>query len=109
MLVGTGLDYVVHSLSPSFAVPGYYFSNKIIFATLLLAVGVWLFWNVHSAWKKSIVITAWFAVLLQTRYAITRYPLWSVLFFAVVHFVVFLPPVYWALHRNPKLFNVQVQ
>ena len=106
VLAGTFLDYLVHSVSPDFAVPDYYFRDKIIFATLWLWVGVGIFWRMRSPWPKTLAVTAFFAVVLQTRYFLTGYPLWFVLFFMGVHFVVFAPPVYVVFVRNRRLFGL---
>ncbi len=106
VLIGTALDYAVHSLNIKFAVPEYYFRNKIIFATLLLDIGLFLFWRIRSASVKSVLVTAFFAILLQARYAITGYPLWFVFFFMVVHFAVFMPPLYGVFRFRPNLFNI---
>ena len=38
ILVFTAIDYYVHTLSPEYAVPGYYFTNKIIFGTIIAFV-----------------------------------------------------------------------
>lgn len=109
VLVGTVLDYIVHATSAKFAVPEYYFRNKAIVAVLLLDVGLFLFWRMRSVFTKSLWVTAFFAILIQGRYALTGYPMWFVLFFAVVHFAVYLPPVYLAFRLRPKLFGAQMQ
>lgn len=107
VLVGTALDYLVHEASPAFAVPDFYFRHKIIYATLWLFVGLGLFWRVRAPFTKAVLVTAFFAVVLQTRYFLLGYPLWFVLFFMAVHFVVFLAPVYWVFRNDPRLFGIR--
>lgn len=106
VIVGTALDFLVHTTSPAFAVPDFYFRNKIIYATIWLLVGIALFWRVRAPFWKSVYATAFFAVVLQIRYYLIGYPLWFVFGFMVVHFVVFLPAVYWVFRMRPKLFGV---
>ena len=106
VLVGTLLDYGVHLISPAFAVPDYYFRNKIIYAMLWLLVGLAIFWRVRSPEYKALWVTLSLAVILQTHYYLVGYPLWFVLFFALVHFVVFLLPVYVIFRRNRTLFGI---
>ena len=86
ILIFTLFDYLVHSLSPDYDVPSYYFRNKAIFGTLLCFVTL-LIVRRRSTLVKTAVIATTVSILLQTRYAIEGYPTWFVLGFLVVHFV----------------------
>lgn len=97
VLVFTGGDYLVHASSPDFAVPPYYFKNKLIFGTLMAFV-VFLFFKDKETWVKSLIISGITSVLLQLRYYfIEHYPLGFVLEFLVIHFAIFFPALYLAL------------
>ena len=90
VLIATALDYAVHSLSESFAVPGYYFRNKLIFGVLWACVFFYVFRNVRGIAIKSAWVAGAVAVLLQLRYYfIEGYTLWFVLLFLVLHFLMF--------------------
>lgn len=99
ILIGTGLDWLVHQTSPAYAVPSWYFRNKIIFGTLLGCAAFLLArryardYRWQAFWTALIV-----AVLLQFRYLLLGYSAEFLLLFLGVHFVAFLIPA-WFLFR----------
>ncbi len=107
VIVGTFLDFLVHLMSERFSVPEYYFSNKLLYATLWLMIGLIIFWRIRTPFSKAVWMTALFAIVIQTRYFLEGYPLWFVFFFMAIHFITFLAPLYGLLRLRPQLFNVQ--
>jgi hypothetical protein len=90
ILFGTGLDWIVHQMSPAFAVPDWYFPHKILYGTLIgfaavLVVGRYTKRYRWQAFWMALIV----AVLLQIRYLLLGYPPSFVYFFLGVHFVVF--------------------
>ena len=99
ILIGTGLDWIVHQMSAEYAVPDWYFRNKVIYGTLL-GFGALLFirrytknYRWEAFWMSLIVAT-----LLQARYFMLGYPMDFVVLFLGVHFVAFLVPS-WFIFR----------
>lgn len=82
-------DFIIHSLSNEYAVPSYYFINKIIYGT------IWAFfiYLILRKWKislslKSFVFSGLIAIILQTRYYYEGYPLGFVFEFLFFHFFI---------------------
>ena len=65
LVIGTVLDYFVHSLSPHFDVPGYYFRNKIIFGILYGLIALWLFKRVTNLNLKAVLFSFLWASILS--------------------------------------------
>ena len=105
LVIGTVLDYFVHSLSPHFDVPGYYFRNKIIFGILYGLIALWLFKRVTNLNLKAVLFSLFISIILQTRYLIEGYDLGFVFLFMGVHFVVFLIPALIVFNLFPRLFR----
>lgn len=93
ILIFTSIDYLIHSLSKEYAVPLYYFQNKIIFGTLWGCV-VYFFIKKMNPLNKSLIFSAVVAILLQFGYLIKGYPLSFVLEFLVIHFIILLAVSY---------------
>ena len=91
ILVFTIIDYAVHSFSEEYAVPPYYFRNKIIFGTLIGLVA-YFFVRKLKLIKKSVIFSAVISILLQTRYFLEGYSIKFVAEFLVFHFVMILVP-----------------
>jgi hypothetical protein len=104
IVAGTAIDFVVHSLSEKFAVPEYYFKDKIIFGTLWGFVAVLVFQRVHNLNLKAVLMSATVAVLLQIRYFLTGYALWFVILFLFLHFIMFLVPALIIFKKYPEVF-----
>jgi hypothetical protein len=83
------IDYIVHSLSDEYAVPDYYFRNKIIFGTIWGLI-IYFFIKKLSITKKSFVFSAFIAIVLQTRYYLEGYPIEFVIEFLFFHFLMLL-------------------
>lgn len=86
VLLFTLVDYFTHSLSPSYSVPSYYFRDKIIFGTFWVLVAYY-FVGKREILPRSLIISAFTAVVLQIRYYLIGYPLNFVLSFLVLHFI----------------------
>lgn len=93
ILIFTTIDYFVHSLSQDYAVPSYYFRNKIIFGTIIGFIA-YLFVKNKPLFIKSLIFSAAVAILLQIRYFIQGYSLSFVLEFLIIHFIILLPVSY---------------
>ena len=86
VLLFTLMDYFTHSLSAEYAVPSYYFRDKIIFG-IVWALVAYYFVRKKKILSRSLIISAFVAIVLQTRYYLTGYALDFVLLFLVLHFV----------------------
>ena len=87
ILVFTFFDYLIHGLSPDYAVPNYYFINKILYGTLIGFIA-YLFVRKMPILKKSIILSAAVSILLQTRYYLQNYSPSFVLMFMAIHFAI---------------------
>lgn len=99
------LDYLVHSLSEEYAVPDYYFKNKIIFGTFW-ALAIYYFIRKQDIVKRSLILSAFVAIVLQTRYYLEGYPLKFVLEFLIFHFLMLLASsllVFWLMKKKLKV------
>ena len=90
ILLFTIADYFVHSLKSDYSVPPRYFTNKIIFGTLIGFFACLLVkkWNLFAG---SIFFSAAVSILLQLRYLLEGYPLGFVFLFLGLHFIILLP------------------
>ncbi len=87
ILVFTFIDYLIHSISPDYAVPTYYFINNIIYGTIIAFI-TYLFIKNKPTLPKSLTIAAVTTILLQIRYFLLGYPLSFVFLFLVIHFII---------------------
>lgn len=87
ILVFTFFDYVFHTLSPDYSVPSWYFTNKIIYGTLIGFV-TYLFVRKKSIMQKSLILSAVVSILLQVRYYFRDYAINFVILFLIIHFVI---------------------
>ena len=88
VLLFTAGDYFVHSLSPVWSVPEYYFSHKIIYGWLWGVAGLLLARWFSSLWLKALVLSGVVVIALQVRYFVEGYPLDFVLWFLLFHFII---------------------
>ena len=95
----TAVDYFVHYLSSEYAVPSYYFRNKIIYGAVYGAI-IYFFVRNQTPFKKALFFSG-IAVLLQIRYFIEGYPLDFVLEFLAIHYLILLP-ISWLAFRYIK-------
>lgn len=89
ILIFTLIDALVHSLSVDYAVPDYYFRNKIIFGTIIGFITC-LFIKNKESFTKSLIFSVIISVLLQIRYALEGYNLKFVIEFLFFHFLILL-------------------
>ena len=107
----TVIDYVVHSLSEEYSVPGYYFKNKLIFGTIYCFIGLLIFRNFKIFWK-SLFLSGVISILLQTRYYLEGYPREFVLEFLLFHFLMLIPScliVMWSYSKLNKVNKKSVR
>jgi len=90
ILIFTLIDVLVHSLSEEYAVPDYYFRNKIISGTIIGFV-TYLLIKRSSLFVKSLIFSAVVSILLQIRYFLEGYSLKFVIEFLFFHFLMLLP------------------
>lgn len=88
ILLFAGIDYIFHTFNEKWAVPEYYFKNKIIYGFLWSILALWISSKVSSIFVKSFVFSAIISIVLQTRYYIEGYPIDFVMIFLVIHFVI---------------------
>ncbi len=101
ILLFTLVDYFIHQLRAEYAVPSWYFRNKIIFGTIIAFI-TWLFVKTKSPGVKALVISAVTSILLQIRYYLLGYSLDFVLLFLVIHFLILLSVSYLAFRIFKK-------
>ena len=89
ILIFTLIDVLMHSLSEEYAVPDYYFRNKIIFGTIIGFV-TYLFVKKKSLPVKSLIFSAVVSILLQIRYFLEGYSLKFVIEFLFFHFLMLI-------------------
>jgi hypothetical protein len=89
ILIFTLIDALVHSLSEEYAVPDYYFRNKIIFGTII-GFAAYLLVKNKKLLLKSLIFSAVVSVLLQIRYFLEGYSLEFVVEFLFFHFLMLI-------------------
>ncbi len=96
ILVFAGIDYFVHSLNEAdWGVPGYYFTNKIIYGIIWGLVAYFLIRRWKAVKKiRSLIFSVVVAAILQIRYAYEGYSMSFVLLFLVLHFLILWPVSY---------------
>ncbi|MEK6875459.1 MAG: hypothetical protein AABX30_02140 [Nanoarchaeota archaeon] len=87
ILIFTFIDALIHSLGEEYAVPDYYFRNKIIFGALIGFFAL-LFIEKKKIWKKAVIFSIVVSILLQIRYFLEGYAIKFVLEFLLIHFVI---------------------
>lgn len=95
------IDYFAHSLSEEYSVPGRYFTNKMIFGTLI-AFFSYLALRSKSLILKSLFVSALTSLLLQLRYFIEGYSVEFVILFLFIHFLILFPFsifIFWLLKK----------
>lgn len=90
MLIFAGFDYFIHGLSSEYDVPSRYFTNKIIYGTVIGYAANLLFRN-KKLFTRSLLVSLGISVLLQVRYFLEGYPKDFVFLFLGIHFILLLP------------------
>ncbi len=107
MVLGTIIDYFVHSSRAAFYVEPEYFRNKIIFGAVwgLLSFFVLRDWlHIRNPKQLAWGVPALIALFLQTKYFYQGRDNFFVFLFLVLHFLMFLPFSYWIFIRFQKIF-----
>lgn len=97
ILIFSFIDYLIHLLSKEYAVPSRYFTNKIIYGTLVGFVS-YLFLRKRNVIVMSFVFSLVVSVLLQVRYFLEGYSTYFVFLFLIIHFII-LWPVSWLVFK----------
>lgn len=99
-------DFLVHLLNEEYAVPDYYFTNKIIYGTIwgLISYFILIRWNTKLS-VKSFIFSTFISIVLQLRYAYEGYPMSFVIEFLFFHFFILWPVSYLVF----KLFKKRVE
>jgi quinol-cytochrome oxidoreductase complex cytochrome b subunit len=84
------IDFLIHSSSEEYAVPSYYFRNKIIFGTIIGLITYYIIRKTPLL-AKALLFSAIVSVLLQIRYFLEGYPIKFVVEFLFIHFAILLP------------------
>ena len=87
IIIFTFFDYLIHSLSEEYAVPDYYFRNKVIFGTGIGFIS-YLLVRKKNLLAKSLIFSLIISGLLQIRYFLEGFPLKFVLEFLLIHFLI---------------------
>lgn len=90
ILFFTFIDYIVHNLNEEYAVPSYYFRNKIIYGTI---IGFFSYFIIRkrTILNKSLLFSLTISLLLQIRYFLEGYSKEFVFEFLIFHFLMLLP------------------
>ena len=104
VLIFAGFDYLTHGLSPEYNVPSRYFTNKVIFGTLIGYIAYLLF-RKKQLFTKSLLVSLCVSVLLQVRYFIEGYPKEFVFLFLGIHFIILLPVSFAIFRFSEKWLN----
>lgn len=90
ILLFTIADHAVHGIQDTWAVPDYYFRNKIPFGLLWAVVGYALSLRFRTVLARALVVAGVVSVTLQTRYFLEGYPSDFVFLFLLIHFAILL-------------------
>lgn len=95
ILLFTLFDAFIHQLGEEYAVPDYYFTNKIIYGTIWALIFYFLFrkWAT-KLYIKSFVFSALISIILQARYAYEGYSWEFVIEFLFFHLLILWPVSY---------------
>jgi len=105
IIIFTVLDYFTHQLSPEYSVPGYYFTNKIIFGILIGFIAL-IFLNKINWGKRALLMSLIVSVLLQTRYYLESYPkkfIWEFMLFHFLMLIISSFIVFYIYYKNKRV------
>ena len=104
-VIGTVIDYAVHSIHISFYVDMAYYRNKILFAIVVGVTALWVFrtWIKNPA-KLALTIYAIVAAGLQVKYFFLGYDRFFVFLFLILHYFMFIIPAVFIFRKYPHLF-----
>lgn len=101
IIIATALDFYVHTLEDEYAVPSYYFTNKIIYGGLFTFITLIVFRKLSGA-NKSFLVGIIVSLLLEVKYATQEYTLSFLIIFICVHFAAISIPAWILLSRFDK-------
>jgi hypothetical protein len=107
MVVGTLIDWAVHSSRDAWYVTADYYSNKILFGVVWGVFSVYLLRKVLAVntWKgMALGVPAMIALFLQTKYFYQGRDLSFVVIFLFLHFLMFLPASFFIFRRYQDAF-----
>lgn len=89
IIIFTFIDYLFHILKEEYAVPSRYFTNKIIYGTI---IGLITYYFVRDKQPviKSLIFSGVISILLQIRYFVEGYNIDFVVLFFFIHFAILL-------------------
>jgi hypothetical protein len=108
MLVGTLIDFAVHSTRQAWYVEFAYFPAKIIFGTVWGYIAFRLLrrtLGTGSVRGLALGVPALIALFLQTKYFYQGRDLGFVFFFMFAHYLMFLPPAFFIFSRYRQTFT----
>lgn len=88
ILIFTAVDYFFHSLSDKWAVPEYYFKNKVVFGFFWSIPAVFVALKLSKIWQRSLLFSLIVSIVLQINYYLKGYPVDFVLIFLIIHFCI---------------------
>lgn len=104
-VIGTIIDYIVHSSSIRFYVDPVYYRNKIIFATVVGMLALWVLRNwIKNPTKLALAVYGVIALLLQVKYFILGYDRFFVFLFLFLHYFMLIIPAIPIFRKHPNLF-----
>lgn len=104
VLLFTFIDFLFHSISPEYSVPGWYFHNKIIFETIYVCLAYCLLRKLNPALSSFLaaVITS---TLLQARYYFLGFDLEFVILFWGIHALILWPLLWLFFEYKEKIIS----
>ena len=105
ILIFTFIDYLIHSLKEEYFVPSWYYTNKMIYGTLIGFITLSLLQKFKNIHIKTLIFSLVVSTLLQTRYALTGYDIYFVVLFLFIHFIILSPSTYLIIRLFKKLSN----
>lgn len=104
VLVFTFIDFLFHAISPEYAVPGWYFRNKIIFETIYICAAYYLLRKLNPA-LSSFITAVVTATLLQARYYFLGFDMEFVILFWGIHALMLWPLLWLFFEYKEKIIN----
>lgn len=104
VLIFTFIDFLFHSISPEYAVPSWYFRNKIIAETIYVGIAYFLLRKLNPA-LSSFLTAVVTAALLQARYYFLGFNLEFVILFWGIHALILWPLLWLLFEYKDKMVN----
>ena len=104
-LSATGIDWLTHNLGAEHTTASEYFSDKIIYATILGLIGLGVLRNENDMTRKAVWISLFVAITLHGRYYTQGYEPSFVVLFLLIHFFAIFLPMLVVFKNFPELFG----